>query len=244
MKNLFKELLKFSVIVLFTIISCLLIKITLNDRNDIVNLYNKQTVKIVRYVEPEPYPSYEYLKSVTVIVEGTSRKRSWLGTGVIVKQDKNITYILTNKHIAGGAEEAIIYIEDDYGVKFADIVKKHKILDLALLKVDGFLVGKSVIKGISVSVKPQDKVYLVGHHLGRKYVYGEGVFAGYDGMRDIIQIPTLFGNSGSGVFDKNGKLVSLIFGGYIIDSAHGLGINAKNIKDFLESVGVYADLRL
>ena len=204
---------------------------------------NKQELK-----ETLKYPSYNYLKSVTVYIRGTSLNKGWAGTGIIVKSRTFNTYILTNAHIVGkGRENVTLYIEDGYKTKLATVVKIHDKLDLALIKINERLKGKQPIRGISIRTKPQDKVYLVGHHLGRKYVYGEGVFAGYEGANDIIQIPVLFGNSGSGVFDKNGKLVSLIFainqiGLVDVDCAHGLGIDSLNIWLFLKTAGVYNGL--
>lgn len=187
-------------------------------------------------------PSYDYLKSVTVYIEGTSTKEQWGGTGIIIKSGIFNTYILTNAHMVGKNKENVtLYVENVYGLKMATIVKIHDKLDLALIKINGELEGKRAIKGISIRIRPQDKVYLVGQHLGRKYVYGEGVFAGYDGIKDIIQIPVLYGNSGSGVFDKNGRLVSLIFaintfGFFDVDCSHGLGINSLNIIHFLRGL--------
>ena len=219
--------------------------------------YQQDNIKLIldnrkKLKEDSKKPSYEYLKSITVIIQGKSivnlvkgkLSQSWLGTGIIIKSGTFNTYILTNAHIAGkGKENTTLYVEDKYRTRLATIVKIHDKLDLALIKINGKIEGKRAIKGVSIRIKPQDKVYLVGHHLGRKYIYGEGVFAGYQETNDIIQIPVLFGNSGSGVFDKNGKLVSLIFGinrigAFDIDCAHGLGIDSLNIIHFLRTTGI------
>ncbi|KKK54268.1 hypothetical protein LCGC14_3086470, partial [marine sediment metagenome] len=96
------------------------------------------------------------------------------------------------------------------------VIRTHPKYDVALIMVEIFFKDKTKVKGFAIA-KPQDKLYLVGHHLGRPYTYGEGVFAGYDDdtkdnlIYDIIQIPTLFGNSGSAVFDKDGDVVSMAF---------------------------------
>jgi len=211
-------------------------------------------------------PSFEYLKSVTVAIQGVINepkvkeqpkkpqtngvpvlyrdvKEGWIGTGVVVKITEDFTYVLTNKHVAGvGRTNSTISILNSIQTKQATIMKFHPYLDLAIIRVDGRLEGKLAIKGVSISF-PQDKVYLVGHHLGRKYIYGEGVFAGYDRIYDVIQIPCLYGNSGSGVFDKEGKLTSLIFAITVIpskgifpivDVAHGIAINGISLKIFLK----------
>ena len=140
-------------------------------------------------------PSYEQLKSHIVYITGIvpdkkydnymiERGSSWIGTGFVFKVSDKYTWIITNKHVAGifankEEETTELYIGDtkEERVK-AKIVRFHPKYDVALLMVYGKLKGKIQVKGLSTA-KPQDKVYLVGHHLGRQYIYGEGVFAGY-----------------------------------------------------------------
>lgn len=215
------------------------------------------TKTIIKYREVEEIkPTYEYLKSVTVRIfgylpqktdeSGTTRiQQKWSGTGVVIKIDrkKQITYILTNAHVVTEEEDTIIVIEDGDRLVNAQVIKRHKYLDLAVIKIGTLLNNKIEIKGCANS-KPQDKIYLAGHHLGKKYLYGEGVFAGYRGYSGIIQAPVLFGNSGSGVFDKYGKLVGIVFAGEVyndlgsMDVAHGMIVETYNIKMFLRELGL------
>ena len=200
-------------------------------------------------------PSYEYLKSITVYIVGETIPEekenelieigeTWAGTGTVIKIDKKYTYILTNKHVVKQNKKSIVFVENDLKMVEAEIVAFHDsdLIDLAIIKVKGKLKGKRVVKGISTA-SYQDRLYLVGHHLGRRYVYGEGVFAGYDGIYDIIQIPTLFGNSGTGVCNKKGELIGLIFAinrvdFFNLDVSHGIAIDGLTIEIFLEKLGL------
>ena len=202
--------------------------------------------KIIEYKAEKIIPSYEYLKSITVFLTGeeviAERMRRWAGTGTVVKVDENYTYILTNKHVVGeGREGATIYVDNDHKKIETEIVAVHPMLDLAVVRVEGKLKDKQVVKGFSTAY-PQDKLYLVGHHLGRPFIYGEGVFAGYDGIYDLIQVPVLFGNSGTGVCNKDGELIGVVFAvnsaGFGVDSAHGLVIDSIDIKLFLNRLGL------
>ena len=225
--------------------------------SNILNITSK-VINIKTEIINKEKPSYEYLKSITVYIEGESIKREtnsegkleikvkrWIGTGTIIKIKDNYTYILTNAHVAGkGLDNIALFIENGLREIEAEIVKysEKDSIDLAVIKVNSKLKGKREVKGIGDSF-PSDSVYLVGHHLGRKYVYGEGVFAGYQNIYDIIQIPTLFGNSGTGVCNSQGKLVSVIFainrvGFFNFDSAHGIAINSNSIKIFLRKLGL------
>jgi len=207
-------------------------------------------VKIIEEVKP----SYEYLKSVTVYLIGelpqtidkdgkVVEKIKWTGTGTVIKVDDYYTYILTNKHIvADGNKEATVYVENGLKQLETKLVEVHSNLDLAVVKVKGTLKNKRTVKGFNVAY-PQDELYLVGHHLGRKYVYGEGVFAGYQGVYDIIQIPTLYGNSGTGVCNKDGELIGVVFAinrinFFDVDASHGLVIDGLSVSLFLEKLGL------
>lgn len=215
---------------------------------------NKIVIKIEKEIPP---PSYEYLKSITVYItgqipsktlkDGTIRiGQSWTGTGSIVKIDEEYTYILTNAHVVGDKKRGVVLFVDNGLRKVeSEIVAFHRntdTIDLAVIKVKGKLKGKIPVKGFAIS-SPSDKLYLVGHHLGRQYIYGVGVMAGYDGIYDLIQIPTLYGNSGTAVCNSEGKLVSVVFainriGWFDVDVAHGLCINGLSVQLFLQRLGL------
>ena len=221
-------------------------------------------IKIEVDIEDEK-PSYEYLKSVTVLIEGRAiidesflmslfsdefyyeevgeKTVGWTGTGVVIKEDYEYTYILTNAHVAGkGKQDVSLYIDTGTKKRPAEIVEYHGTLDMAVLKVKGVLENKRPVEGFNVA-KPSDPMYLVGHHLGREYIYGEGVFAGYDGLYDIIQIPCLYGNSGSGIMNKDGELVALVFAiskfdYFSVDVAHAIAVDGESIKLYLEKLNL------
>lgn len=198
-------------------------------------------------------PSYDYLKSVTVYITGISISKelsfqSWVGTGTIIAKKNDYTYILTNSHIIGKTfdyqtnifedSNAIIYVHDgDYPLN-AEVVNYKIFTDLAIIRIKGTIKNKQSIKGFG-NISIQDKVFLCGHHLGRKYIYGEGFFAGYNNGNAIIQLPILSGDSGSGVFNTSGELIAVVFavahlmdGVPIVDVAHGICIDIESIRKF------------
>ena len=207
-----------------------LIKIT-NNRLEICGntIDNIETILTIRNLHKKP--TYKYLKSVTVFVIGETTIKpyideanpdgkafeqtiQWCGTGVIVKMDVDNTYILTNKHVAGGYEETPVKVQILNGKEkiLCEIVKMSNWQDLALLKIKGSIKNKAVVKGLAFPTITE-KVYTVGHSLGRPYIYGEGVFSGTIIQHDIYQLPAVNGQSGSGVFNRNGELLGLIYSG-------------------------------
>lgn len=201
-------------------------------------------------------PTYKYLKSVTVFISRktipnnkhflyTKKKKKWRGTGVIVKIDKTNTYILTNKHVVGGyaskPSETFI-IEGKKSIK-CEIIKMHSTQDLALLKIKDRLRGKQSINGLAFP-NITEKVYTVGHSLGRPYIYGEGIFSGTILRHDVYQLPCISGQSGSGIFNKHGYLLGLIYSGSgtiikgvrVWDFTRANVVKGVYLKEFLEEL--------
>lgn len=211
-------------------------------------------------------PTYEELKSHSVFIIGCSNKDlkvknanfriedeegfCWGGTGSVIKITDNHTYILTNNHVAGKEEENVkLYIENGKEKIAAEVVRFHDIADMAVIRIQGKLDNKTAIPGIA-TVDIQDKVYVVGNPLAVKNVYTEGVMVGYEDNDMLLQLPCIFGNSGSGIFNKDGNLVGLVYAlenypGFLgIPMAritHTLAVDNKDIKRFLKELRLYND---
>ena len=210
-------------------------------------------------------PTYEEIRSHSVWIEGCAGGADhddeasfpvgedsgcWGGTGVVIKIGYNETYILTNNHVAGkDAKDVKLYVENDKTHKLvkAEIVANHKTVDAAVIKIYANLPEKKAITGIATA-HIQDSVYVVGNPLGVRDVYSEGVVAGYEGVDLLLQMPCIYGNSGSGVFDQNGKLVGIVYAlemyhGFLgIPEAritHSLVVDSVSIRTFLKDLGLY-----
>ena len=204
--------------------------------------------------------SYEYLKSVTVYIKNYYKKcidisteekkgeycrdKIIVGTGIVVSIKKGYTYILTNKHIVENLN-CVIFVKNGEKEFPAEIVKCHKGLDLAIIKVEGILKNKSSIRGI-FQIKIKEKVYAVGNHLANAFIYSEGVMAGYRNKNLLFQLSIAPGNSGSGVFNKNGELVGLIYALPVVNKGflsnpvftHAIAIDPISIKIFLKELNL------
>lgn len=255
-------------IVFITMIGYLLYHI---NRNNIIQFLNSNENKILHmkidYLKKEinrikdsiekerSKPSYSYLKSVTVIIHGEKaiynefsqvQEVSWMGTGVVYKICADTMYILTNEHVAPKSDNINIYVYNDITDTRipAKVIATDKQNDISLIVIkNNNLVFKRSIYGIGEDGNVGDKVYVVGHHLGSFYQYDEGIYSLVD-TEDILQLPTMFGNSGSGVFDKNGMLIGLcskikayLYSEiYLPTEGHSIIIKASTIKKFLEKI--------
>lgn len=207
----------------------------------------KETLDGFEYERTHNKPSYDYLESVTVYMfNRQSEDKGVIGTGIIVKQNSNFSYIITNKHVCNENSinrcNIIIYkYGESVAIPLKFVRQTESKYDLSLWKTSEFLPYKRAIKGLS-SIKKSEKVYSVGNYLGYKYIYTEGTFAGYDqGGSFIFNLPCNRGCSGSGVYNKDGKLVSLLFAvDYInffqTETSKVIGIPPEILRLFLRNL--------
>lgn len=215
-----------------------------NGTNIFENHILKQLNKLEKQIsEEESKPSFEYLKSVTVRMINYKDKEQTMsrtGTGSIIKVTEDFTYILTNRHVAP-MDSQYLFIEKD-GKKYKGRVLKNGVIrDLSLVRMVGKIPNTSVVKGFS-KVKEQDKIYSVGMYLGLHNIYTEGTVAGWKKENRLINLPCLYGCSGSAVFDKNGNMVAVVYAGtqYSIfgamDTAKAICVPYIGIMAFLEEI--------
>jgi len=200
--------------------------------------------------------SYEYLKSMTVRLEFRALFYGWVGTGTIVKITDDYTYILTNKHVApisSSGQQVELFGETlDVGLLVVDdktyvseVIKISKYFDLSLIKIVGKIPNKTKIKGIR-NTNVQDKVYSVGMYRGLEDIYTEGTISGYyehdENVGSVVaNLPSAGGCSGSGVFDENGYLTAVLWGGFkddedATDNAKAILVPTEAVRDFLEGI--------
>lgn len=166
---------------------------------------------------------------------------SWAGSGFIVDREKGI--IATNKHVAGDMTVST------YSVKFTDgstVEAKHipfaTLGDYAFLKVDPEKLPKTAI-ALEFSKTPisvNDTVYSMGNSARDEFStfkgtvysvfenlgpYGEQSFS-FSGL-------TVGGASGSPIFDDQGKVVGIVYGGKFTS---GSGLPISYIQDALDAL--------
>ena len=163
-------------------------------------------------VEDTKKPSFNYLQSVTVFIEVRVEDGKWAGSGVVVKITEDYTYILTNKHVAPIEENGNIYVYNNGEYKKADVLKNTEWdeEDMSLIRVPGTLTNKKAVKGIR-NPRVTNKVFMTGNHGAKHCIYREGVVSKLEIERMYVQLPVKGGDSGTGLIDKDGYLVGLVF---------------------------------
>lgn len=152
------------------------------------------------------------------------------GSGVIWQVENDFAYIVTNFHVVktalrnGNNSDIEIYFGKDVKkYKSANVVDYDPSLDIAVLKVP--LQGKKVScveLGDSNKLNPAQSVFVIGSPNGISYngSITHGIISGLkrsiklEGIKEEIETfqidaPMNPGNSGGGIFDKQGKLIGI-----------------------------------
>jgi len=183
------------------------------------------------------------------------------GAGTVVKKTDNEMYVLTCYHVVeeivnannqGTKMNAVVgYTLDDTGdsedlksfVSFSAFVVKYDVEnDLALLKINYSDPNLEVAKLAEVEPQQGDVVYSVGSPLGLLRNVSKGILANKLVGFYISDNTTTFGNSGGGLYNKDGELIGVpsnVLGykvglEFVPESSLGLSRDLPTIKTFLQ----------
>jgi S1-C subfamily serine protease len=136
------------------------------------------------------------------------------GSGFFVTPDG---YLLTNDHVVRNNGDLFVRTLDRDYLR-VNIVKTDEELDLALLRVvNPQRTFKSVDIGNSRQLRKGQSVLNIGNPLDEEYEHSvtPGHIAGLNRHKGLIQLslPTFSGQSGSPVFDMNGRVIGVIVSG-------------------------------
>jgi serine protease Do len=160
-----------------------------------------------------------------------------MGSGVIVGQDKETAYIVTNSHVIQGSTKVEIQFNDESKVS-ASVKGSDSINDLAVVAVKLSDLSKETISHIRVAqfgssdeAKVGQQVIAIGNALG----YGTSVTVGYlsakerevdfeDGTRILLQTDAAInpGNSGGALVDSTGRMIGINCGGVVAVEVEGI----------------------
>jgi Do/DeqQ family serine protease len=143
-----------------------------------------------------------------------SRRRSGLGSGVVVSRDG---YILTNNHVVEGADEIEIASNDGRKYK-AKLVGADPESDLAVLRIAGEHNLTPIAFGQSDSLRVGDVVLAIGNPFGVGQTVTSGIVSalgrshlGINTFENFIQTDAAInpGNSGGALVDVEGHLIGI-----------------------------------
>ncbi len=141
------------------------------------------------------------------------------GSGVIMDASDGYGYILTNNHVAGGASEMVVTLNDGRVIKDAQLVGADPRTDLAVIKIkaDHLIPAKW---GDSTQLEAGDQILAFGSPFGYVGSMTHGIVSalhrqagilGQDGYENFIQVdaPINPGNSGGPLVNLHGDVVGI-----------------------------------
>ncbi len=169
------------------------------------------------------------------------------GSGVIVTSDG---YIATNNHVVDGASKITVKTADSKSYT-AKLVGKDEQTDIAVIKIDATGLDNATF-GKSSSLEVGDEVVAIGNPLGElSGTVTNGIVSALNRevtieneTMSLIQTNASInaGNSGGGLFDKNGLLVGIVNAKASGENVEGLGFaipidTAKNVIEQIMDYG-------
>ena len=174
---------------------------------------------------------------------GASTTVTSSGSGVIVSKDG---YIATNNHVIDGASKITVTTADNESYE-AKLVGTDEQTDIAVLKIEAEDLNNATF-GKSSSLEVGDEVVAIGNPLGElSGTVTNGIVSALNRevtieneTMSLIQTNASInaGNSGGGLFDKNGLLVGIVNAKASGENVEGLGfaIPVDEAKDVIEQI--------
>ena len=178
------------------------------------------TVEVIEQTIPAFSSPFDFFFGNEAPQGGQKReyKRPGLGSGVIVKQDGNKVYVLTNNHVAEKAKEIKVKLND--GREFdGKIIGNDSRTDLALLMFETKEKVPVAALGNSDELEVGDIVLAIGSPYGFESTVTMGIISalgrhglkGIAGFTDYIQTDASInpGNSGGALVNMKGEIVGI-----------------------------------
>lgn len=191
---------------------------------------------------------YKLRQAVVIILNKT---KGGLGSGVTIKYNDKF-YILSAGHMADSKEDILTFGENDNELGELEIIKHDFITpedysqgtDLLLLRPKNKnLVPKYYIELADFEAQPPTEIYIVGNPAAIEDVLCEGRIIIYHNNYCYYINHTYFGNSGGGIFTKDGRLLGIISHMYPINLSPAIppymtygAVRLNVIRDFLQNI--------
>ncbi len=174
-------------------------------------------------------------KSLTVVekkVRGAAVKvitSSGHGSGTVM-QYKDLTIVLTAKHVADGVLGSSYLVANEHEQRNATLIYQSREHDIAVLVVPTpFRYLKAMPWKLTKKYDIGTDIVYSGHPSWHKLMSFNGRIVGYEeivgsGTQLIVNTYGWFGCSGSGVYNTNGELVGILYG---VDVQYSYGVQIQ-----------------
>jgi len=180
---------------------------------------------------------------VTVRVPRPSGGKDMIGTGVIIDESG---YIVTNRHVVGGARHVKIQMHDGVTVQ-GEVVAKEPTWDLAVVRIQVSKSLQALPFGPADDLMVGEMVIAIGHPYGYRNTVSTGIISALDReiemptgdvLTGLIQTDASInpGNSGGPLLNVNGEMIGINVA--LREGAQGIAfaINSDSVKKVLSVI--------
>jgi S1-C subfamily serine protease len=160
------------------------------------------------------------MRANVVVRSGGTFGGQSMGSGVVLRLDDKRATIITNKHVIGntasGEIQILFYTGEESSARIEWTAPEG--VDLVILSCQTLTLSKyAQIELAEQTVMAGSSVFAIGNPMGLAWTYTDGSISGHrvmDGGPDGVELyqtqtPINFGNSGGGLFTKDGKLIGI-----------------------------------
>jgi serine protease Do len=174
-------------------------------------------VQVVEQQVPQFTNPFEFFFGPREQQQPREFRRPGLGSGVIVRQDGNTAYVLTNNHVVGQADEISIVLHDQSTFK-GKLVGNDPRMDLTLVSFETRRDLSLAMFGDSDTVEVGDWVLAVGNPLGLESTVTAGIISAVgrtegpaSNISDFLQTDAAInpGNSGGALVNIQGQVIGI-----------------------------------
>lgn len=178
------------------------------------------------------------LKPLVAVI--TPARRTWfsnqespafsLGAGILLRANSDGYLFATAHHVVDGENwrdgknsRALVAMASGVWAG-ADVIARHKSLDLALLWIPRQAGHAEFVQPITAAIEGEP-VFVIGHPKGLKFTLSNGMVSRREPEVGLLQIsaPVSPGNSGGPVFDDRGNLIGIVV-------SQAVGSDAQNLN--------------
>jgi serine protease Do len=179
----------------------------------IVNIATTQQVDQAR-IPQQVHPFFEQFFGPGFRFQQPERKRSSLGSGVIISPDG---YIITNNHVIDKADSIVVTLPEANKEYTAEVIGTDPGTDIAVIKIDAEDLP-SIAMGRSDKLQVGDVVFAIGNPYGIGQTVTQGIISaqhksgiGINRYENYIQTDASInpGNSGGALVDSRGALIGI-----------------------------------
>ncbi|MBR2027974.1 MAG: trypsin-like peptidase domain-containing protein [Oscillospiraceae bacterium] len=200
------------------------------------------------------------LKQTDSVVRIISEYKSEIGsgTGFVIKNDSEGTFIVTNNHVVEGNPESIVIFFDEE-IIYAEVVARSSQKDMAVLKLE-YRISAEPLKPASKSAQRGDAVYAAGfpgasdnlsdamNYRSEDVTITDGIvsavreftMSSYGTSSKMLQINAAInsGNSGGPLFNEKGEVIGINTLGVGESQGVFAAIDISELKTFLDNSGI------